>query len=510
MNASRLSLVLLVGLCLGQSPFQINAIAQEEPPGTMVDEVIDEPVSTGPVETSGSLESVLAPVLQASAARRATLGLQVVDVATGEEMFAVNPDRPLLPASTTKLVTAATALDALGPSYTFTTDVYVDGPVSGGVLDGSLYLQGHADPTLMAEKLWRLLKDIRNDGIDRIRGNIIFDESFFDEGYLIPHWDNADDLARGVTYFPPVGALASDFGTVTLTVRPGAEVGDKAIVAPSTPAPGYVTVKNAITTAREGTRSRISFDRRVADDQITYELSGTLAIDAEARQYRHTYRDPTAYTMAVVRGLLDELHITVDGALQRGEVPATGARRIYRLYSPPLSSVLADTNKYSSNFMAEMVLRTLGAEKGGRGTTEEGVRVVEAYLNRIGVPRGDWTIRNGSGLSRETKIAPSVLTAVLLDMAHNRAVGPEFMASLSIAGKDGTLTSRMEDIAGQVRAKTGTLGGVHCLAGYAEGPHGGLYAFSFLVNNIGGSVDAVKAVQDSFLTELIEAQDPLK
>jgi D-alanyl-D-alanine carboxypeptidase/D-alanyl-D-alanine-endopeptidase (penicillin-binding protein 4) len=508
----RSGLALLSVLSSGWLPIPGAAIAQEEPPGSTApdgaEEAVDEaaPVVSGALP-EGELGAALGPILQASAVRRSTFGVQVVDVRTGEEVFSVQPDRPLLPASTTKLVTSAAALDVLGPSYTFTTDVFVDGPISGGVLDGNLYIQGHADPTLMAEKLWRILKDVRNDGVDRVRGNLIFDESFFDEDYLIPGWDNEDDLSRGVTYFPPVGALASDFGAVTLIVRPGAEAGAKAVVEPATAAPGYVVVDNDLVTAREGTRNRISFVRRVKSDRIEYAVSGTIALDSDTKQYRHTYRDPTAYTMAVVRGLLAEVGITIDGALQRGEVPSTGARRIHRLYSPPLASVLSDTNKYSSNYMAEMVLRTLGAEKGGKGTTEEGVRVVGAYLDRIGVPRSDWTIRNGSGLSRETRIAPSVLTAVLLDMAHNRRVGPEFASSLSIAGKDGTLTSRMEDIAGRVRGKTGTLGGVHCLAGFAEGPAEGMYAFAFFVNDIRGSVDSVKAVQDDFLRELVESEE---
>lgn len=105
-------------------------------------------------------------------------------------------------------------------------------------------------------------------------------------------------------------------------------------------------------------------------------------------------------------------------------------------------------------------------------------------------------------------MAPSVLTAVLLDMVGSARVGPEFVGSLSIAGQDGTLSSRMEDLAGRVRGKTGTLGGVHCLAGYAEGDDGELYAYAFLVNDVQGSIDAVKAVQDDFLRDLVDVAEP--
>jgi D-alanyl-D-alanine carboxypeptidase/D-alanyl-D-alanine-endopeptidase (penicillin-binding protein 4) len=251
----------------------------------------------------------------------------------------------------------------------------------------------------------------------------------------------------------------------------------------------------------------VSIERRVAEDHITFEIEGTLAIDASPRRDRRTVVDPTAYTMAMFSAILEEVDIQVSGTTHEGEVPQTGARRIHRLYSPPLASVLMDTNKYSSNFMAEMVLRTMGAEIHGRGTTEAGLDVLRAYLTRIGVPATDYVIRNGSGLSRETRIAPSVLTAVLIDMAHDAKVGSEFIASLSIAGKDGTLGSRLTDVAGLIRGKTGTLGGVHCLAGYAMGSDGEIYAYAFLVNDLRGSLDAVKALQDDFLREIVAADE---
>jgi D-alanyl-D-alanine carboxypeptidase/D-alanyl-D-alanine-endopeptidase (penicillin-binding protein 4) len=455
------------------------------------------------IDVVGPFQAMLQPVLQEAALRRTTVGIQVTRVSSGEEVFSWQPDRALLPASTTKLVTSAAALDALGPSYAFSTDVLVDGPIVGGVLQGNLYLRGHADPTLVAEKIWRLLKDVHQDGVDRITGDIVLDDSFFDEGWIIPGWNNQEDLDRGVTYFPPVGALASDFGAITLVVRPGAEPGQPAVAEVATDAPGYVTIVNEAVTARSDSRTRISVERRVRDDAVTFKVSGTIALNASSQRHRRTMSDPTAYTMAVVRGLLDDVGIQLLGSLRKGVTP-NGARSIHKLYSPPLSSVLMDTNKYSSNFMAEMVLRTLGAEKHGAGTTANGVRAVTDYLDEIGVPRSDYAIRNGSGLSRETHIAPSVLTAVLLDMAHNPIAGPEFIASLAIGGRDGTLVSRMDDLVGRVRAKTGTLGGVHCLAGYVEGDDHELYAFVFFVNDVRGSIDAVKAVQDDFLSDLAE------
>jgi D-alanyl-D-alanine carboxypeptidase/D-alanyl-D-alanine-endopeptidase (penicillin-binding protein 4) len=464
-------------------------------------------VSFAATGSGAELRASLEPLLGAVALSKSSFGVQVVRVSDGVEVLGVGSDVPMLPASTTKLLTAAAALDALGPSFTFNTDIHADGAIVGGVLKGNLYIEGHADPTLTPERLWRIARDLRLEGIDRIDGDVVFDDTYFSEGARIPAWDAEEDFDRGVTYCPPIGALASDFGAVTVVVRPGAEAGKPVVVELGSPAPGYIRVENKATTAREGSRSRVSIERRVAEDHITFEIEGTLAIDASPRRDRRTVVDPTAYTMAMFSAILEEVDIQVSGTTHEGEVPQTGARRIHRLYSPPLASVLMDTNKYSSNFMAEMVLRTMGAEIHGRGTTEAGLDVLRAYLTRIGVPATDYVIRNGSGLSRETRIAPSVLTAVLIDMAHDAKVGSEFIASLSIAGKDGTLGSRLTDVAGLIRGKTGTLGGVHCLAGYAMGSDGEIYAYAFLVNDLRGSLDAVKALQDDFLREIVAADE---
>lgn len=468
----------------------------------------------GPVAASGpvaaapggvdvdELRAALQPSLEAAALARATVGVQVVRVADGLEVLGASADAPLLPASTTKLLTSAAALDVLGPSFNFTTDVYVDGPVEGGVLDGDLYVVPHADPTLTSERLWRLIRDVRLEGIARVDGDVIVDASYFDEGHLIPAWDNRDDLERGVTYFAPIGAAASDFGAVSVVTLPGAKEGDAADVQLGAPSRGYITVVNNAVTGRDGSRSRIAVEREVTANGLTLTVSGTIARDASPRSQRLTVGDPDAYTAAQVDQQLRDAGIKVTGSVHLGALPASGARRVHRMYSPPLSSVLMDTNKFSSNFMAEMVLRTLGAEVHGRGATDTGLEVVRAYLDRIGVPSTDYVIRNGSGLSRETRIPPSVLTAVLLDMAHDDVVGHEFVSTLSIAGKDGTLGGRMRDLAGVVRGKTGTLAGVHGLAGYVSGADGTLYAFAFLVNDVGSNLDAVKAAQDAFLRTL--------
>jgi D-alanyl-D-alanine carboxypeptidase/D-alanyl-D-alanine-endopeptidase (penicillin-binding protein 4) len=161
-----------------------------------------------------------------------------------------------------------------------------------------------------------------------------------------------------------------------------------------------------------------------------------------------------------------------------------------------------DMNKYSSNFMAEVVLRTMGAEVHGEGTSESGLRVVRDYLKSLGIGDDEYTVLNGSGLSTISRLTASQLNAVLLDMAHDSRVGHEFMSSLSIAGRDGTLLRRLTDEPGRLRGKTGTINGIHCLTGYVEAKDGEVYAFSFLVNEVSGSIMKVKTLHDGFARKM--------
>ncbi len=157
--------------------------------------------------------------------------------------------------------------------------------------------------------------------------------------------------------------------------------------------------------------------------------------------------------------------------------------------------------------MAEQVLKTLGSQvHGSPGTTEKGLEVVASYLEDIGIPRDEHRLVNGSGLSREIAVRPTLLTAVLLDMADDPNVGSEFRTSLAIGGRDGTLWSRFrdEDEVDRMRGKTGTLNGVHCLAGYVEGGDGDTYAFAYLVNDLPASIARARQAHDRFVESMLE------
>ncbi len=453
-----------------------------------------------------SLDPLLAPLTDDRLFKDADVALQVVSLRTGEEVFGWQADQGMVPASTMKVITAAAALKTLGPSYRFTTRLLTDGELrTDGVLDGNLYVQGGGDPSLVIEKLWKMVYDLRLQGVERIEGDVYFDDTRFDRNWATAGWTKARDLAEGPSYFAHTGALALNFDTIAIVVRPGESAGDPAVVVLETPAPGVVTVDNQLRTTENGHR-RVDLDREVTGRSMVLTLKGRVPLRASAVRYYRTVPDPTAYFTAAFAAQLREQGITVSGAYLDGESPED-ASELLTLKSPPLASILMDMNKYSSNFIAEQVLKTLGAEvSGAPGTTAGGIAVLEDYLASLGIPREEFKLINGSGLTRNARLRPTHLTAVMADMAGDPRVGHEFMASLAIGGRDGTLWARFtdEDEVDRVRGKTGTLDGVHCLAGIVEAADGEIYAFAYLVNELPGSIARARKVADQFCGTLCE------
>lgn len=451
-----------------------------------------------------AVDSILAGLTADRLFQTSHVGLQVVHLGTGEEVFAHNADQAMSPASTMKAVTAAAALYHLGPSYTWRTQVTTTGTLDGdGVLRGDLHVRGTGDPVLVAERLWKLVRDVRLAGVERIEGDVVFDESWFGTDYALPGWDKAQDLAQGPSYFATIGALSLDFNTVGLVVGPGAAPGQPGRVQLETPASDYVVITNEVVTLPPGRRRQVRIERAVVDGRMHFTVRGEVPAGAEPARYRRTVADPTSHFAAAWSEFMKQHGIALSGRYRRGEAPADG-RLLAELVSPPLTSVLMDMNKYSNNFMAEQVLRTMAAEKGGApGTTEQGLELVRRYLDAVGIDRSTYHLVNGSGLSRDIRLSPSVLTAVLMDMAADPRVGQEFLATLAIAGVDGTLERRLDEEPGRVRGKTGTLDGVHCLAGYLDADDGQRYAFAFLVNHLPGSAAQARQLHDRFARALL-------
>ncbi|HUB09736.1 MAG TPA: D-alanyl-D-alanine carboxypeptidase/D-alanyl-D-alanine-endopeptidase [Myxococcales bacterium] len=430
-------------------------------------------------------------------------GVEVISLPDGKLLFASHAHELLNPASNTKIFTSAAALSRLGPDYRWTTEVFLEAPLEKGVEHGNLTLRGKGDPALISERLWEMAAELWHQGLRQVKGDLVLDDTFFDAVTQGPGWDQ-EDTDRA--YLAPISALASNWGSFAIYVSPGDHVGAKARVEIEPMSPYFKLDAQVTTTARGSRRVRTSgFTSR---DGYHVKVSGRIPIDSPTAAFWRRVGDPTRYTGETFKQILAQRGIKVSGRVRRGSV-SSSARLFYASESDSLDVILKRLNKHSSNFVAEMLVKTLGAElRGVPGSWPNGIDAIETFLaDEVGIPRGSYVMRNGSGLNDVNRFSADQVVRTLAYMYAHLTLSPEYLSSLPIAGKDGTIRFRMEDTpaAGRVRAKTGTLEDVSALSGYVESLGGQRYAFSLLVNDYPSSLRQATAAEDAVAVALASA-----
>ena len=451
-----------------------------------------------------SLSEALNAIIASGDLGRAQLGIRVLEADSGRVVFDHNPDLPLKPASNAKILTSAAALSLLRPEYVFTTDFSTLGRPANGVVQGDLYITGHGSPALSGEQWWLMAREIRARGVERVEGDLVGDDTYFDSRDRPEGWPPASEDAF---YNAPVSALSADFNAVTIVVRPTSEGAAPDVFL--TPFSSFFQVANRAQT--RGTRSNLRVGRQFDGERNTIVVEGNISgRSAPSVSYR-SVEQPTMYALAAFREAASKEGIVIQGINRRGQAPSA-ATKLYEHESRPLSDLVRTMNKLSNNYMAECFLKTLGAETSGPpGMTEKGAAAVVSFLEGLGADTRGLVIADGSGLSHANRVTAAALTAVHLGMYRDFESYPEFMSSLAIGGVDGTLDRRMVGGPAQrrIRAKTGHLNGVSSLSGYAFTNQGRVLAFAILANTgRGADVWKVRRSIDKLCSAMVEARLP--
>jgi D-alanyl-D-alanine carboxypeptidase/D-alanyl-D-alanine-endopeptidase (penicillin-binding protein 4) len=404
--------------------------------------------------------------------------VQAVDAS--EPVLSYLPDVPRNPASVMKLVTTWTALQLLGPTYTWPTEVYFLGDFDGRKLDGDLGLKGYGDPYLVLEDFWKLLRAVRRLGLEEIGGDLAIDDSYFDVSSERPPGALDDQPFR--TYNVVPNALLLNFKAVDFEFRADPARGQVDIsVEPPLP---NLEVQNRIKLADgpcRGYQAGISFD--LVDPAFARAVfGGDFPARCGSYGFSRSVLNHDTYAYGLFETLWKETGGRFHGGLRKAVVPE-GAEPAMTWRSPPLGEVIRSINKFSNNVMTRQLLYTLGAELGGEpGTREKGVDVIRKFLASNGLDVGPFFMENGAGLSREDRVSARFLTN-LLRRADRSPFAAEFVSSLSLAGLDGTTRSRFDGLsAGGMHVKTGTLDHVSALAGYIRAADGEDYVAVVLLN----------------------------
>jgi serine-type D-Ala-D-Ala carboxypeptidase/endopeptidase (penicillin-binding protein 4) len=382
-------------------------------------------------------------------------------------------DVPVNPASIAKLVTTFAALDLLGPAFSWSTPVYVEGDVRDGTLHGNLYIQGQGDPKLVVERLWLLLRRVQGLGIRTIAGDIVLDHSAFETVAPDPGAFDGEPLRP---YNASPDALLLNFKSVIVTFTPQ---GSSARLHLEPPLAGvqWPASVPASAGACNDWRSGLKAD---FSDPSQPRFAGSYPLACGEQSWPLAYVDPGSYAARAILGLWQQMGGTLTGQVRDGHVPA-GLPAAFESRSPPLGEIVRDINKFSNNVMAQQLFLTLSLRQKGLGTLDGSREVMRQWWHdRVG---GDFpaSLGNGSGLSREERITARQLTR-LLQTAWTSPLMPELASSLPISGIDGTLRRARGQSVGLAHLKTGSLRDVTGVAGYVEGASGRRYVLIAIAN----------------------------
>jgi len=394
----------------------------------------------------------------------------------------MNANKAMNPASTMKLLTTFAALDLLGPAYTWQTQAFINGSLENGVLKGDLYLQGSGDPKLTYDHFARWLREMRQRGLREIRGDLVLDRHAFaltssDAGQF------DQEIMRPYNVLPD--ALLLNFNAISVQLLPHAGQAPSLAIEPPLSNLEIVNQLRSDDHAacgdwREGLRAEV-FTSDAVDRLV---LSGTYPLACGEQRWNIALADHSRFVLGVFRSLWAELGGNIEDNVREGSVPPD-ARLFAVSPSPTLGEIVRDMNKYSNNVMARQLFLTLGLEAGHRpARPEDGAAAIQAWLTSRGMKMPELVLENGAGLSRQERISAASLGR-LLQAAWRSAVMPEFMASLPIAGSDGTMKKRVQGqgVVGQAHIKTGTLDGVKSMAGYVLDHRGRRWVVVCLVNH---------------------------
>ena len=391
-------------------------------------------------------------------------------------------DEPRSPASVMKLVTTWSALESLGPAYTWPTEIYYRGSFDGRTLDGDLGIKGYGDPYLVVEEVWKLLHALKRTGLTEITGDLVLDDSHFAVDEPDP---GAFDGQPYRTYNVVPNALLMNFKAVTFQFRPDPVHGRVNVT--TEPALANLKIDNNLALGDGpcgGFQAGIAFNLADTESLERVVLDGQFSRRCNVYGLGRTVLEHDTFAYGLFSSLWKEVGGSFGGKLRNEQLPADATPAlVWR--SKPLGEIVRAINKNSNNVMTRQLLYTIGAEAAGPpGTREKGIAAVRALLESRGLDTSTLMLQNGAGLSRDERASAQFLVD-LLRVAYRSPWAAEFIASLSLGGLDGTTRNRFDSTpaSGVMHLKTGRLDHVSAVAGYVHAADGRTYVVAVVMNS---------------------------
>jgi len=451
---------------------------------------------------------------------RAQWSVLVVSLDRGDTLFSRNANRPLIPASNMKIVTAAAALHFLGPRFRYQTFVFAGGPVVDGHLQGDLILYGTGDPGISdrffggrSSVFEQLVDQVVGEGITHIDGAVVGDATYFSGPDLGPEWDPLD---LNESFAAATSSLSFNENVITLQIIPAELLGSPPRVE-TIPGNFPLPMDNVAETVSGPPRPRLWLDRVTP--------TALIRMDGEIRQNgpniwrRLTVPDPALFTAHAFREVLNSrgievrdaeraIHLSTFSQITGRQswaprlIGAEEPRLIARHTSAKLIDYLTVMNQESHNLFAETILKTVARVSQGEGSFEGGARAIRSFTaGVIGLSGDQIQATDGSGLSGGNRASAGAFVQILLYVAET-AYWESFMSTLPEAGQSLRRMYRTH-AARNLKAKTGTIDGVSAFTGTVATRDGETLLFSILSNDV-VSTGAAKRVENRFGVRLAE------
>lgn len=455
--------------------------------------------ATVPVTTTAGqdLQSDLSAIFNSAQFQRSYWSVLVRRVDSGDDLYALNAAKLMMPGSVMKVVTLAAAAHVLGWDHRFETTILTAAPIQEGVLRGDLVVVGAGDPSISERSdapgtLKDLARRVREAGVTRVEGGVIGHDDLFDDKPFGDGW-TLDNIPYG--YSAAVSALEYNEGSVDLVIRAGAVAGDPVAIQVR-PDGSDLQIDNRLVTVAETGTGRLTLRRLPGSSRVVVQgqipaksapFARTASVDNPTQFFA------TAFRIALIAEGVEVIGdaADIDDFLMKPDL--TAARTLVAHKSASLRELAIAMMRVSQNQYAEMLLRSLGGAERVRG-------VLQAW----NIEDGSYAIADGSGLSRYNYVTSDALVRVLQRMHVEPQHTVAFGATLPVTGRDGTVSKRLAGTPaeGKVRAKTGTVDNVRAIAGYVDTAGGETLVFSMIANNFTIPASAIDAAADKALVRL--------
>lgn len=455
------------------------------------------------------LNNHLRRLLKNPSLENVSYGISVVSTKKRSSLFNYRSNDLFSVASNMKLLTTSAALDYLGPDFEYKTIIKTSGKITAfGELLGDIIIKGSGDPNisgrfyqgniLAVPEFWA--QAVRNRGIRVITGDIIADDTIFDRIYVNPNWP---ENQLSAWYCAPSCGLSFNDNCVDITLIPDKKPGSAVtfFVDPNT---SYFTIFNSCVYTTNKKEHRYLIQRKQDTNHIF--IKGKFWVNASPEKTWVSVHNPALYLATVFKEVLEKNGIVVHGSariIDETDSVKSDSEVITQTTSTMEQTILV-TNKRSQNFYAEQIIKTLGAQIKGRGTSDAGLEVIREFMSKLGFQPDEYQIDDGCGLSKGNRLSPQMITTLLVYMSRHPH-GKVLWDSLPVSGTDGGLQRRMisQRYKNKIHAKTGYIAKTSALSGYIDTSCGDVLAFSILVNNFKNLGNIIK-LQDDICQTLVD------